>query len=568
MNLPPPLSSRVQTERVIAVGRLTLAAASLFGVWWDPSEPTRAVGITYLLSGVYLAYSLALLVLVWSRSPGERLPIVSHVVDIIFVSFLQYLTLGPSSPFFLYFVFSLFCAVIRWDWKATLLTAGVVLGAYLLMTAMIIPTLRPHEFDGERFVTRCVYVIVSSAILIYLSKHHERLRLEIERLARWPQPTTLELRESMSQLLSHAAKVVDAAHVVVIWEAGEEPYVMAAQWPVEGSLLSRHPPDSLFPAVSTELAEKAFVAAGRVSSDSELLVPNGKGELVPTSGRVRDEVLGLLKGEGLVSAPFRTERVSGRAFFMGFTSSASELVPLTEVVAREIGGSLHQLYIAEQMKEIAAGEERIRLARDLHDGVLQSLTGIRLKISAAVSDIEGSPVARERLSAIERALAIEQRELRRFISGLGPGRSSTGSAGSLASQLAMMRERIALEWKMPVTIRCSAERLPDVIERAVPLMVHEAVVNALKHGQPSQVAATVDATRDEVRIVVADDGHGFPFRGRLNHRALTERRVGPRSLLDRVTALGGEVWIDSSDAGSRVEIALNLLASVSAGQPV
>ncbi len=568
MNLPPPLSSRVQTERVIAVGRLTLAAASLFGVWWDPSEPTRAVGITYLLSGVYLAYSLALLVLVWSRSPGERLPIVSHVVDIIFVSFLQYLTLGPSSPFFLYFVFSLFCAVIRWDWKATLLTAGVVLGAYLLMTAMIIPTLRPLEFDGERFVTRCVYVIVSSAILIYLSKHHERLRLEIERLARWPQPTTLELRESMSQLLSHAAKVVDAAHVVVIWEAGEEPYVMAAQWPVEGSLLSRHPPDSLFPAVSTELAEKAFVAAGRVSSDSELLVPNGKGELVPTSGRVRDEVLGLLKGEGLVSAPFRTERVSGRAFFMGFTSSASELVPLTEVVAREIGGSLHQLYIAEQMKEIAAGEERIRLARDLHDGVLQSLTGIRLKISAAVSDIEGSPVARERLSAIERALAIEQRELRRFISGLGPGRSSTGSAGSLASQLDMMRERIALEWKMPVTIRCSAERLPDVIERAVPLMVHEAVVNALKHGQPSQVAATVDATRDEVRIVVADDGHGFPFRGRLNHRALTERRVGPRSLLDRVTALGGEVWIDSSDAGSRVEIALNLLASVSAGQPV
>jgi len=568
MNLPPPLSSRVQTERVIAVGRLTLAAASLFGVWWDPSEPTRAVGITYLLSGVYLAYSLALLVLVWSRSPGERLPIVSHVVDIIFVSFLQYLTLGPSSPFFLYFVFSLFCAVIRWDWKATLLTAGVVLGAYLLMTAMIIPTLRPHEFDGERFVTRCVYVIVSSAILIYLSKHHERLRLEIERLARWPQPTTLELRESMSQLLSHAAKVVDAAHVVVIWEAGEEPYVMAAQWPVAGSLLSRHPPDSLFPAVSTELAEKAFVAAGRVSSDSELLVPNGKGELVPTSGRVRDEVLGLLKGEGLVSAPFRTERVSGRAFFMGFTSSASELVPLTEVVAREIGGSLHQLYIAEQMKEIAAGEERIRLARDLHDGVLQSLTGIRLKISAAVSDIEGSPVARERLSAIERALAIEQRELRRFISGLGPGRSSTGSAGSLASQLDMMRERIALEWKMPVTIRCSAERLPDVIERAVPLMVHEAVVNALKHGQPSQVAATVDATRDEVRIVVADDGHGFPFRGRLNHRALTERRVGPRSLLDRVTALGGEVWIDSSDAGSRVEIALNLLASVSAGQPV
>src|SRR5262249_3580881 len=141
MNLPPPLSSRVQTERVIAVGRLMLAGASLFGVWWDPSEPARAAALTYALSGVYLAYSLALLGLVWARPPSGRLPIVTHVGDIIFVSFLQYLTQGPSSPFFLYFVFSLFCAVIRWDWKATLVTAGVVLGVYLLMTALVIPTL-------------------------------------------------------------------------------------------------------------------------------------------------------------------------------------------------------------------------------------------------------------------------------------------------------------------------------------------------------------------------------------------------------------------------------------------
>jgi signal transduction histidine kinase len=191
----------------------------------------------------------------------------------------------------------------------------------------------------------------------------------------------------------------------------------------------------LLPAVSPKLEEKAFVAAGRISTESELLVPNGKGGLAAAGGCIRGEVLGLLKGEGLASASFRTERVAGRAFFMGFTSSASELVPLTEVVAREIGGSLHQLYIAEQMKEIAAGEERIRLARDLHDGVLQSLTGIRLEISAAVSALDGSPVARDRLSVIERALAIEQRELRRFISGLGPGRPSTGSPGSLARHL-------------------------------------------------------------------------------------------------------------------------------------
>jgi signal transduction histidine kinase len=558
MNIPPPLSSRVQIERVIAGGRVTLAAASLFGVWWDPAEPTRAIAITYTLSGVYLAYAIGLLSLVWAQAPGKRLPLVTHAGDIVFVSILQYLTLGPSSPFFLYFVFSLFCATLRWDWKATLVTAGVVLGTYLIMTAWIVRTLRPHEFDGERFVVRCVYLVVVAAILVYLSRHHERLRREIDRLARWPQPTTLEMDDALPQLLSHAAEIVEAAHVAILWEAGDEPYAFVARWPAEGPLISRRPPGTLMPSVSPGLEETTFVCAAPIGVDSPLLVADGRGGLTATGGYLRPEVLGLLQGQGLASAPFSVDRVTGRAFFMGFSSPAGELIPLTEVVAREIGRSLNQLYVAEQLKEIAAGEERIRVARDLHDGVLQSLTGIRLEISAAVAALDGAPVVCDRLSAIERALAIEQRELRRFISGLGPSRSSADANNSLAGQLDDLRERIALEWKMPVTIRCAAGALPVKIESAVPLMVHEAIVNALKHGQPSRVSVTVDGDQEVLRIVVADDGRGFPFRGRYSHQVLTDRRVGPKSLLERVAALGGNVSIESSDAGSRVEMVLDL----------
>src|SRR6185503_8866879 len=104
----------------------------------------------------------------------------------------------------------------------------------------------------------------------------------------------------------------------------------------------------------------------------------------------------------------RTDRVSGRVFFSDLGPLALELVPLTEVVARELGASLDQLHATRQLQEIAAGEERIRVARDLHDGVLQSLTGIRLEIrSVAGLDGIADPV-RDRLFALERALAIEQ----------------------------------------------------------------------------------------------------------------------------------------------------------------
>jgi signal transduction histidine kinase len=561
VDLPPQLSSRSQIERVIAGGRVALAAASLVGVWWGPAQPAeRAVAITYTLSVVYLAYAFCLLAVAYLKPPAERMAVVTHAGDIVFVSILQYLTLGPSSPFFLYFVFSIFGATLRWDWKGTLVTAAVVLTIYVIMTAWMTPTLGPSEFEGYRFVIRCMYLVVVSAILVYLSRHHARLRAEISRLAQWPQPTAADIREAIFQLLEHAARIVNAGRVVAIWDAAEEPDTFLASWPDATRRLVKHPPGSLEPLVSAELDRATFVAVGPVGPATRLLVTNARGSVVPSDGRLRSELLPLLTGVGLASAPFQTERVSGRVFFTGFATPPAELIPLTEVVAREIGASLDRLFLTEQLKAIAALDERIRLARDLHDGVLQSLTGIRLEIGAVAGTVPQTPASRDRLVAVERAIALEQRELRLFIEGLGP--TTGGDRESLAARLDDLRERIALEWKMPVTIRCNADHLPDRVESDVLSMVHEAIVNALKHGHPSRVAVTLDRRGEALHIVVADDGRGFPFRGRYDQQTLTLGDLGPKSLLERVRALGGAVSIESTDAGSRVEMVVDLSAVV------
>ena len=87
-------------------------------------------------------------------------------------------------------------------------------------------------------------------------------------------------------------------------------------------------------------------------------------------------------------------------------------------------------------------------------------------------------------------------------------------------------------------------------------MVHEAVINALQHAHPSKVTVDV-AVRDGIlALVVRDDGRGFPERGHLDHDELVRRNVGPVSLRDRVTAMGGRMAIDSSVSGSRIEITM------------
>src|SRR5262245_25858375 len=128
-------SSRMQAERTIAAGRLALAASSLLAVWLDPAEPAHFVRFTYGLHFTYAAYAVLLAVGTWRWEGGTRLPIVTHVIDMIVSAAFQYLTLGPSSPFFLYFLFVMFCGAIRWGPKGTLATGGVAIVIYAIMTA-------------------------------------------------------------------------------------------------------------------------------------------------------------------------------------------------------------------------------------------------------------------------------------------------------------------------------------------------------------------------------------------------------------------------------------------------
>src|SRR6185503_17990144 len=90
----------------------------------------------------------------------------------------------------------------------------------------------------------------------------------------------------------------------------------------------------------------------------------------------------------------------------------------------------------------------------------------------------------------------------------------------------------------------------------VPLMAHEAIVNALKHAHPSRISVDVRSDGGSIVIVVSDDGAGFPFEGRYDHAVLTRMNLGPASLRDRAASLGGQMTIESSKGGSRIEIAV------------
>jgi signal transduction histidine kinase len=325
----------------------------------------------------------------------------------------------------------------------------------------------------------------------------------------------------MQSVLRHGANAVGAVSVLGVWESEEEPWVyMAAAGPA-GDTTSRFAPADMPPSFSDD--------------------SHGRTQLLPDASSLPPRLRALMADGPIASVAFRTENLAGRVYFAGLSSTPSDMIPAIEVVAREIGNSLDRLYVAERVRQLALREDRLRVSRDLHDGVLQALTGIRLELQDVAEDCAAQPAIHDRLLAAERALATEQRELRQFIDGLKP---EVGQAPQPGGPLVTtLRDLTDLSVQQPLA-------------NPLRLMVHEAVINALKHGHPSRVAVAIEAVDTGLSVTVTDDGRGFPFRGRMEHDALLQSDAAPVTLRDRVAALNGRIAIDSGARGARVEILL------------
>ena len=181
---------------------------------------------------------------------------------------------------------------------------------------------------------------------------------------------------------------------------------------------------------------------------------------------------------------------------------------------------------------VAAGDaERRRVERNLHDGAQQRLVTVALHLHLVKRRLETDPTEVPQLvesAQIELALALE--EIRELVRGLHPRLLSDRG---LEPALAGLAERSVLPVEIEET---PSARLPPAVEAAAYYLVAEALANAGKHSEASQVRVRVSTDGATTSVEVVDDGVGG---------ADQESGSGLRGLADRVAALGGELEIVS-----------------------
>lgn len=270
---------------------------------------------------------------------------------------------------------------------------------------------------------------------------------------------------------------------------------------------------------------------------------------------------------------FLNDTVRG-SLVLGVQSGARPLtrrdLSLLGTVAGQMGMAIEKATLYEEVQErealraelyrriVSAQErERQRIARELHDGTGQVLTGLGLGLKAAAEAATENPeLASRQLTELKDLSARALQELRELIADLRPSvLDDMGLVPALKSQVQEFSQRAGVEASLMVDGQ--RRRLQPEIETVLFRITQEALTNVAKHAGAEHAMVRLIFDEESVQLIVTDDGHGFDPKKALRAEGAQRRAWGLLGMQERVALVGGACEIVSkSGVGSTVRVAV------------
>jgi signal transduction histidine kinase len=540
--------------------RLLLALSALLVVYIDPSEPDRFVVATYTALVVYSIYSAALVLL--SLRPGAAFHIsrASHWIDVGWYLLLVALSNGTSSIFFVCFFFAILVASFRWGAAEGV---RVTLASALFFTLVGYLTAPAGQaFELNRFLLRPVYLLLLGYMMAFWGGFEIKLKRRLALLKAVntfsnPRFGTGQTIISMMKRVRAFYKA-DACLLILSTSKGEgfrltrvertseeEAAAQSESIPVEVAAQFLSLPETL--AVVYNVRRRfwqpredcfyAFDLARQAETDE---------------GRETSDRLSVaLEAEAFISLPLRyREQTVGRVYLTGRRGifGRSDVGFLLQIVEHVIP-VLDNIRLLDRLASDAAERERQRIARDIHDSVIQPYIGLQYKVAAIRNKMQsgdGGDVSAE-LEKLFEVTAGEITGLRRYVRGL---KEESSARDDLLSAVRRYVEQFEDNYAIRVRVESRGElNVNDRLAAELIQIVHEGLSNVRKHTEATSALVSFECRDGKIILSVEND----------NPSGASFEPFVPRSITERTENLGGRVRIERLKTGStavRVEIPL------------
>jgi len=231
---------------------------------------------------------------------------------------------------------------------------------------------------------------------------------------------------------------------------------------------------------------------------------------------------------------------------------------LLPAVAAHIAAAVDTARTAHRVADIGAAEERRRIAREMHDGLAQTLANALLQTDLSAMAAQSAPAdlggeLRELRGLLEHGI----REMREFMAELRRAEPAEGHLFLALEQLAGELER---QHRVAITMTTTGDdaRLPPAVRHAVLAIARQALANVLAHARATAVTVRAEVTDEQCSLGVADNGIGFDVHA---YRAGPDagHHLGLPSMEERAALIGGRLAIESGpNRGTTVTVQVPL----------
>ena len=536
----------IDTQMISPI-RLVLAAAALLIIYIDPSQPDRLVGLTYSLLIGYTVFS-ALVLLVSIVTP-RFLPMgVLHWLDMIWYVALISASSGTSSIFFIFFFFPILVASFRWGFASGLRVT--VLSAILFVTVGFFTAPGPH-FELNRFLLRSVTLL----FLGYMIAHWGGSEIELKRRLQLLKDVTnlanprFGIDRTISLGLERLRSFYDAQACILIYRLDVRLGYQLTR--VDRSKAETQLPSQVPDELSALLlSPKPNIAVMRATQGSPpLLYEIDSGKLWRDKSQDLSPLLNTLAAKKFTSVPVSyRDNFIGRLYVVDSRrrrTSQSDVEFILHLV-EHLSPLLDNIGLLDRLASEAAEQERKKLARDIHDSVVQPYVGLQLGLAAVRQKLlAGDPSAVETVNELCEVANDEVRGLRNYLDELKAADARHGVLFPAVRRFAAkylaatgIHVQISGDEKLQLNDRLAAEAFQ---------MIAEALSNVRRHtsAQQAEVKITCDP-RDLILSIsneITDGVDASCFR--------------PKSITERATALGGHAAV-YADNRNRTVVAIRI----------